>query len=385
MNIDVDFPDMGYYIYNNKFYTDKFLIFQDALLNKDYDPKIKFWFHDELYKTIDTTEEPIFDISFLYKLRAQKLREKYDKIILMYSGGSDSHQVLMTFLKNDIFIDEIHVVALESALEKIDIIPNPYHPYGLYFEHQLSVIPMLKHISIVSPNTKIKIFDYTHKICEFYSERFTTDKLDLNQPRHFFMNHNSGILRAGYMAEYLQEYIDSYGGKNGIIIGSDKPYIYLTHDTVFLAFGDDIRSGTKYQTIKNKTNNYNVEMFFWNGDVPLIPVKQAHMIKKYLSLHPEYANKRNNIDEWLNEMKTIIYPDWNNDIYQKKQKGNDEKIVSDLFPELKLDNIIRYKKDFFFDKFKKLKRFSNENALLSTKTETIFSNFYKIGKYRQII
>jgi len=46
-------------------------------------------------------------LDFLYALRARQLREKYDYLVLYFSGGADSTNILKTFIDNNIFLDEI--------------------------------------------------------------------------------------------------------------------------------------------------------------------------------------------------------------------------------------------------------------------------------------
>ena len=64
-------------------------------------------FNEEVFSSIDWTKEPSETILELYGQRAKQLREKYDYIALMYSGGADSDTVLCSFLDNDIKIDEV--------------------------------------------------------------------------------------------------------------------------------------------------------------------------------------------------------------------------------------------------------------------------------------
>jgi hypothetical protein len=381
--MNIDFPKMGYNIYRGKIYTDKFLLFQDTILNQDYDPKIEFWFHDDVFEKIDTTVEPNFDISTLYKLRAQQIREEYDKVILSYSGGADCHQILMTFLNNGIFIDEIHTVAAEKLTSKIPVINDPNHPYGFYFEHELAAKPGLALAAKLSPNTQIKIFDYSDKIKSFYQENFIMDNLDLMTPSRFFDRNHSTTLRAMFCVEYLQDYMDNYGGKAAVIVGSEKPNLYINHDTVFLGFADDIRSGSKHQTKKSKLNNYELVMFYWSREAPLIPIKQAHLMKKYLQANPSFAKYRNDTPKWFNTLNKVIYPNWDGSIYQKYKKMEDEQIIRDLLPEIDLDRFYQFEKEYFMNNYSKLKIYSND-TYPSLRKSTIYSKFYKIGKYYDI-
>ena len=64
-------------------------------------------FNDGVFSAIDWTIEPPFDLWELYKQRVKQIREQYDYVVLMYSGGADSHNVLSSFLEADCKIDEI--------------------------------------------------------------------------------------------------------------------------------------------------------------------------------------------------------------------------------------------------------------------------------------
>ena len=77
---------------------------------------LQWHFNDESYGHFDWTEEPPGDLLFWYAERARQLRETYDYLVLMYSGGADSHNVLRAFIDNNIFIDEIvQVFAYEGT------------------------------------------------------------------------------------------------------------------------------------------------------------------------------------------------------------------------------------------------------------------------------
>ena len=75
-------------------------------------------FNDDVFSSIDWKINPSFELSKLYKIRAQQIRDKYDHIVLWYSGGSDSHNILRTFIDNDIKLDEV------ASITEYDITGN---------------------------------------------------------------------------------------------------------------------------------------------------------------------------------------------------------------------------------------------------------------------
>ena len=63
-------------------------------------------FEDEFNK-IDLTKEPEESLEELYARRAKELRQKYDYLILHFSGGTDSGKIVDIFYRNGLKIDEI--------------------------------------------------------------------------------------------------------------------------------------------------------------------------------------------------------------------------------------------------------------------------------------
>ena len=52
------------------------------------------------YDKIDFSTQDDSTLDQLCKAEAQKIRDTHDKVVIWYSGGSDSHYVLQTFIKN---------------------------------------------------------------------------------------------------------------------------------------------------------------------------------------------------------------------------------------------------------------------------------------------
>jgi hypothetical protein len=93
----------GYYQVNDKIYTNKLL----ALYSNKNNDEITWNFHDDVFSQQDWTKKPAGTLQDLYKQRAQQLRDSYDYLILNFSGGADSWNILHTFLTNNIKLDEV--------------------------------------------------------------------------------------------------------------------------------------------------------------------------------------------------------------------------------------------------------------------------------------
>ena len=89
----------GYWSVNNTYFFSKAECLRYATQIKDYN--VTFHYFDSFYSSLSWKNEPSESLEELYKRRAQQLREKYDYIVLAYSGGADSCNVLNSFLDND--------------------------------------------------------------------------------------------------------------------------------------------------------------------------------------------------------------------------------------------------------------------------------------------
>ena len=103
-----------YYDTENKFYSEDGIQFYDKVRALEYKKnsgkQVFLNYHDALYSSLDWKTEPTESLEQLYKEQAQRIRDTYDKVILCYSGGYDSTNILETFYYNNIGIDRKSVV-----------------------------------------------------------------------------------------------------------------------------------------------------------------------------------------------------------------------------------------------------------------------------------
>ena len=72
--------------------------FDASAVSEKTNQALKWNFNDEAYHSVDWEKEPPESLSELYRKRAQQLREKYDYLVLWFSGGADSTNILDSFL-----------------------------------------------------------------------------------------------------------------------------------------------------------------------------------------------------------------------------------------------------------------------------------------------
>jgi len=115
--------------------------------------EVYFYFYDKEFLAVDWKTEPVESLKELYKQRAQKLRDEYEYVIICYSGGIDSSNILETFYYNNIHIDEIVMVGAFSQDSYSGSDEN--HNGDVYHNAK----PSLNNYKL--PNTKISVYDYT--------------------------------------------------------------------------------------------------------------------------------------------------------------------------------------------------------------------------------
>lgn len=271
----------GHYLYNGNGYTNRDMLADDMITSAQF-ANVSFYFHDDIFSSIDWTKEPSESIDELYKQRALQLRDKYKYLILSYSGGSDSQQILDTFLKNDIFIDEIQTVSWSKAIDKIDksVILNDKSVYQL-LEYDMNVVPNLKLIKELSPNTKITVLDTS----DFLFNDVQSGNFEMIGIK------NLGAYRALYVPNprswtLTQNYHMNKScvkDKVSIIQGIEKPHFFIHEGKCYFRFSDAGQYCEKVINNKLIDNVYKNEYFFWTPDFPKIVLKQSHLLRNRIN------------------------------------------------------------------------------------------------------
>jgi hypothetical protein len=298
--------EWGFYRYAGAEWLNPFEALDLACETGNQLPDIRFEFPAADY--IDWTIEPGGTLGQMYAARARTLRDKYDYLLLMYSGGSDSHQMMMSFLKAGVRIDEVRTCYPMKWVEKVSGGASPLSHFGLLHEFHHAVVPGLRLLTTRSPKTKITIQD-------------TTDAYDGDMngwhAEHASPMRNTGGVHGLFAANFrarqerdLQRDIDRIGGNVGVVYGADKPHMRLRGREVSVSFPDHWRYGIAAIW---RGCTYRPEMFYW-GDLR-ITCKQAHVIKQALALNP-------NIISDVDAHRRLIYPDWHW-AYQQREPLHD--------------------------------------------------------------
>jgi hypothetical protein len=238
---------MIYYLVNNKKFFNHYLAYHESFTTGH---PITFYCNDSENDLLDWTQEPPETFEELMDHHAHKLRNKYERLVLCWSGGTDSHTIYNVFKRNGIRIDEIIIKYSKNVW---DIYPVAHVDW------------MIK--NHWDPTTKITVFDEYQK-----NIRQST----INSDEWLFENY--GMMRNKYYASasigpettFLCE--NSHNGHNwGLIVGFEKPFVSQIDGRWYTQQRDQMLLATLGQP--------RLECFFLD---PVLNLKQSHMAKRVL-------------------------------------------------------------------------------------------------------
>ena len=250
----------------------KYEAWQHAVNNNIPIEELYFNFNDDQTRQLDWTVEPSEDIESMYKRRAQQLRENYDYIVLLYSGGIDSHTALRSFLDNGIHIDEIITFCNLTHLDKSAKFNQEVFNFA---------VPYIESLNL--QNTKFNLYDVGNLIQDSYGVP--------EQLEHFLYTTN-GVLSTWTIAvrsallklrQHHQLEIAKSGKKIAYIWGMEKPVILRDNGYYSFKYYDmtpdfaakKYLSKTVYQ---KELSNFTDETFFVCQEFPEISIKQSHLV-----------------------------------------------------------------------------------------------------------
>lgn len=299
-------------------------------LHQKYPSPWKWNYNDSFFKMYDWTQEPKKNIDELYYDRAKKLREEYDYLILYFSSGHDSGQMLHAFLDNNIYPDEICV--WHSSRDYVSDMNEEFHFFTM---------EKLEKISIQYPKIKIRILDYAN-----YYAHWDGRMRKLGFQKRMIDAFGKMMTVNRFITDCAHDTVEEWrsileqGNKLAWICGSDKPRIRFYKNQWIFNFQDGIldHSITPYRKYIDNGNIGNYEFFFWSptNESAQIVIKQCHLIKnKYdkqarenFDVIPGAFNFQegfgHRIDVMNEEYMKTIYPrnyQENEKFFTKKSKG----------------------------------------------------------------
>jgi hypothetical protein len=264
---------------------------------------VRYYFYDHVYNKCDWTYNSIVDLNTFYVERAVQLRNKYDYLVMLYSGGSDSSNALKTFLYNNIKLDEVA------------------YWYTSYNED--------------SNITNLELIHAASNILERVRDEYGIPVRKLDERQHFIsaIKDSDWVLSAEptLVAAQLSKQsllnsckdwlkLSENGKRIGLILGLEKPRIF--YDNGWFASFLDVAHGWNNEINHLKKQHYTIESFYMTPDKPDITIKQCHVLKNYINQNytvEQINSKFNHInfsqDEYNKLCRTLLYPHWNDSTY----------------------------------------------------------------------
>jgi hypothetical protein len=395
---DPEFVKHGYYTIDGIKTFSKYEAYQ--LSGENFD-NIKFVFNDDEFAKYDWSVEPQEDVYELFAQRARQLREKYDYIVLMYSGGIDSHTILETFLNNGIYLNEICSFGNPEIMKKEKLNQEVFN----------AAIPFIETLDLKKMNTKFRFVDISRTVIEQH-----------NDPYHFenfeYYGVNATLWRTtvnsykfkSQMTEHIK--LAETGKKICYVWGLEKPGLSLVNGEWCARFIDNaIDFGAKEYNnrviFRNQFQNFYDEAFFSCREFPQITIKQSHMLvnmmKQLPADHPglkpvtdipvvgPYIQYNESLFLSKKLIDGCIYPGamLNRFLDDKLYRGSplfsrkDDWFFNSNHENLnkyksKMHHLIRTNRDFF--RFKKVNPADPNSKDFVFSIKPVYSKFYPIGK-----
>lgn len=249
-----------YYDKNKKYYSKS-----EALIANEKN-QVSLYYYDKEFSNLDWKNTPSKSLTTLYRERAQNIRDNYEYVILCFSGGIDSSNILETFYYNNILIDEIVIVGAFSQDSKSGSDEN--HNGELYH----NAFELLKSIHI--PKTKINVIDYSlmfnniANFSVFHDDQWANNIGSKKSPHNWFWKD-------------LRKHVGGKDKKTGIIFGVDKPIINVGCQNLSFSFKE-----ANLMCYGRNLNNIHVEnsdfvFFYWDIDAQELLRKQVGIVRDF--------------------------------------------------------------------------------------------------------
>lgn len=284
--------------------------------------KVAWNFNQEVYSSFDWLHEPPESLEELYRQHAQRLREKYDYLVLWFSGGADSGNILNTFLNFNIRIDEVvSYVNYDATGDKFNFLNAEIYNVA---------VPWIESAQVKQPWLKHRILDLSQIIMNSFSGK--EDKFDWIYNVNSYQNPNALARRD--IKTKVPDWMNmvDQGLRVGFIHGIDKPKVTGLNGDFYFRFVNMVDTAVSPLVQKLNRDWEHDELFYWSPEAPLIPIKQSHVVKRFLksanNTTPGVTTESNGLTSFtyqgqilwltLNTVNQLIYPWWQSMPFQFK-------------------------------------------------------------------
>jgi hypothetical protein len=277
----------GYYQVDGILFRNKVKAILEA---QKRDLPVTYHFNDEWWDTADWTKEPSESLHDIYIKRAHQLRDSYETLVLRYSGGADSYNILRTFIDNGIKLDYVVTNVMQ------DMIYQDFETHPGNIERLTISIPTLQKLKEQGADFKLVISDISRFLLTIDNPDWIF-RID-HAPRFTIAE----IINPQAMKHEIYNHIDK--PTTGVIMGIDKATIWpIRHPKIYTFQVPDY-----LPCHLGFCNNMAYEPFYFTADMPALPIKQSHVVKNYLKDHPEVSLPALNSLDFKRVLVPLLYP-----------------------------------------------------------------------------
>jgi hypothetical protein len=241
----------------------------------------KWRFNDLEFSAYDWTREPAKSLPELYADRARQLRDHYDHIVIFYSGGIDSENIIDTFVSNGIKFEEIATMNYHS------IDPDP----DSYFNTEQTKVSYPKISALQTQGIQFR-----HRwidISDISKQILSEPKYRLERGYYNNSHWGTSVMGKSYIRDIIPDYqkMAEQGKKVVFVWGSEKPRVFMDQGRFCVKFIDIVDNGISPRTqMLGREWEYD-ELFYWAPECADIICKQAHIIKNFVTKHKIYLDE----------------------------------------------------------------------------------------------
>lgn len=300
MSYNHNFDDYAWYEVGEQRYYNKI---EALLAQQSTNQPIKWNVTDSDYAQHKWDVEPLESLDELYAQRAQHIRNRYDYLVLHFSGGSDSANILETFIRNKIHLDEVIIRgSISQSSEKSGVLTAT----DIYAECKSQAFPLAKWVKENHmPHLRITVVDTVDMINAYYKNNANWVELGV-----------TGFTPSGHMKNNFDTLAPHYaqlaeqGKKIAHVVGIDKPRIFR-HKNYFYTRYADSYLGEYWASTGHKITPYPqyFELFYWGKNAIKLQIKQLHLLKQHIKKYsiPDHVFNHSLTRPYENFIASIIY------------------------------------------------------------------------------
>ena len=261
----------------------------------------------------------------LYYARARQIREQYDYVAVMFSGGWDSRNIIESFEAQGLRIDDIIVFVTPELESTTDF--NNLDAVNWYGEIMYHAVPYAERYAHEHPGTGVIKIEWLDRVVQSYSDAAQVFQDSRPKPGVFFGRWLS-------VAKNLQLEKRIGSRRATLLVGLDKPCVIQTNGSYKGFFPEGLMRVYTYCTKSNGfPENVIWEPFYWTPDLPELAIrgwyelvnlcKQDHAVGRAhdsaLSVHERMTAKMTRHVQ--DSMRRALYPGFDARVWQANKQS----------------------------------------------------------------